>query len=200
MRKLRAADGQGDPLLVVAGCVGVEGAGGGLGAPVLVGAPRLEEHRLRTAARGDGELGQALAQHGVALVDRLAGRGHQLRGGQGHARASELLDSGAALAAMERLIAAQGRQTAEARIGELSHDVRAPYDGRVAAIDCHLIARIARLAGAPMEKGAGIDLLCKVGDAVGQGETLYRIHATSQTGLGFACELAGESSGFEVVA
>ena len=51
-----------------------------------------------------------------------------------------------------------------------------------------------------MEKGAGIDLLRKIGDAVCQGEPLYRIHATSQTGLGFACELASESSGYDVTA
>jgi len=109
-----------------------------------------------------------------------------------------LLASGAALAAMEQLIIAQGAQPVRQEVGALHHEVHAPNDGRIAGIDCHMIARIARLAGAPMEKGAGIDLFRKVGDAVGKGEVLYRIHATSHTGLGFARELASETSGYEV--
>jgi thymidine phosphorylase len=73
-------------------------------------------------------------------------------------------------------------------------------DGRVAAIDCHRIARIARIAGAPMDKGAGIDLLCKVGAAVHKGQPLYRIHAQSQAGLAYARELAGEADGYTLTA
>jgi thymidine phosphorylase len=68
----------------------------------------------------------------------------------------------------------------------------------VSAIDCHQIARIARLAGAPMDKGAGIDLFHKVGTEVQQGEPLYRIYAKSDAGLRFACELAVEASGYAV--
>jgi thymidine phosphorylase len=162
--------------------------------------PVLEARDVMKVLRGDPDAPGDLRDRAVMLAGRVLDFDPRLRGGQGHARAGELLASGAALASMERLIAAQGRQSVPVLLGQLSHDVVAPRDGKVAAIDCHLIARIARLAGAPMEKGAGIDLMCKVGDAVGQGESLYRIHATSQTGLGFACELAAESSGFEVVA
>ncbi len=74
--------------------------------------------------------------------------------------------------------------------------MKAARAGRVASIDCERIARIARLAGAPMDKGAGIDLLHKVGATVRTGEALYRIYAHSETGLGFARELAAEQSGY----
>jgi thymidine phosphorylase len=60
------------------------------------------------------------------------------------------------------------------------------------------MARIARLAGAPMDKGAGIDLLRKVGEQVRRGEPLYRIHAQSETGLGFAQELAAGDPGYRI--
>jgi thymidine phosphorylase len=110
----------------------------------------------------------------------------------------ELLASGEALAAMERLIEAQGRQTTRYAPGEHVHEIHSPHDGRVNAIDCHRIARIARLAGAPMDKGAGIDLLHKVGSDVRKGQALYRIHAQSRIGLGFARDLAMEDSGYEV--
>jgi thymidine phosphorylase len=160
--------------------------------------PVLEARDVMAVLRGDPAAPADLRDRAVMLAGRVLDFDPQLRGGQGYARAAELLASGAALAAMERLIVAQGKQQVEAQVGTLSHDVPSPRDGKVASIDCHLIARIARLAGAPMEKGAGIDLLCKVGDAIGSGEPLYRIHATSQTGLDFARELAAESSGYEV--
>ena len=73
-----------------------------------------------------------------------------------------------------------------------------PADGIFAAIDCPLIARIARLAGAPMDKGAGIDLLHKVGERVRAGDPLYPIHAHSEAGLTYARELAAATSGYTV--
>jgi len=162
--------------------------------------PVLEARDVMAVLRNNPEAPADLRDRAVMLAGRVLDFDPKLRGGQGHARAAELLASGAALAAMERLIVAQGKQPVQAQVGILSHEVPAPCDGKVASIDCHLITRIARLAGAPMEKGAGIDLLCKVGDAIGRGEPLYRIHATSQTGLDFARELAAESSGYEVMA
>ncbi|MFN3553637.1 MAG: thymidine phosphorylase family protein [Novosphingobium meiothermophilum] len=160
--------------------------------------PVLEARDVMAVLRNDPDAPSDLRERSLMLAGRLLDFDPRLRGGQGYARAAELLNSGAALAAMERLIDAQGRQEHEAEVGHLVHEVLAPCDGQVVAIDCHLIARVARLAGAPMDKGAGIDLLRKVGDPVGKGETLYRIHATSQAGLGFAVELASQDAGFVV--
>ena len=160
--------------------------------------PVLEARDVMAVLRNETDAPADLRDRAVMLAGRVLDFDPKLRGGRGHARAAELLASGAALAAIERLIAAQGAQPVQAEAGALTHEILAPGDGTVAAIDCHLIARIARLAGAPMEKGAGIDLLCKVGDAIGTGQPLYRIHATSRTGLDFARELALESSGYAV--
>jgi len=160
--------------------------------------PVLEARDVMSVLRCEPDAPADLRERAVMLAGRVLDFDPRLRGGQGHARAAELLASGSALAAMERLIAAQGAQQVQVRLGPLCHEVVAPSEGKVVSIDCHLIARIARLAGAPMEKGAGIDLLSKVGDAVRKGAPLYRIHATSETGLGFARELALESSGYAV--
>jgi len=102
------------------------------------------------------------------------------------------------LAAMERLIEAQGRQAETINLGINAFEVKAERGGRIAAIDCERIARIARLAGAPMDKGAGIDLLQKTGARVRKGQALYRIHANSEAGLSFARELAAEHSGYRI--
>ena len=54
-------------------------------------------------------------------------------------------------------------------------------DGVVAGIDCLRLNRLARTAGAPIDKGAGIKLFKKIGDRVEQGEPLYRIYAFDQS-------------------
>ena len=160
--------------------------------------PVLEARDVMQVLRNEADAPEDLRDRSVMLAGRLLDFDPALEGGKGYARALELLASGAALEAMERLIDAQGRQTAKLSPGAHQFEVKAASTGTVHAIDCHLIARVARLAGAPMDKTAGIDLLRKAGDPVRRGEALYRIHAGSGTGLEFACELAAEDSGYEL--
>jgi len=161
--------------------------------------PVLEARDVMAVLRNDDDAPADLREHALLLAGHVLDFDPQLKGGRGFARALELLASGAALAAMERLIEAQGRQPVRFEPGKHIEEIPATRDGRVTAIDCHRIARIARLAGAPMDKGAGIDLICKVGAEVRKGQSLYRIHAHSATGLGFARELALEDAGYEIV-
>jgi thymidine phosphorylase len=121
-----------------------------------------------------------------------------MRGGEGEARARDLLDSGAARAALDRMIEAQGAPSKDRSLGGLVHEVTARRDGVVRAIDCHKISRIARLAGAPTDPGAGLLLLKQVGDVARKGEPLCRIHAREPADFGFAVEWAGEDAGFEL--
>lgn len=160
--------------------------------------PVLEARDVMAVLRNDEDAPEDLRERSLTLAGRVLEFDPALKGGRGYARAMELLGSGEALAAMERLIDAQGRRKEVLEPGKLIHEVRAANDGTVAAIDCHLIARIARLAGAPMDKGAGIDLLRKVGEPVRRGEALYRIHAQSETGLCYARDLALSSPGYTV--
>ena len=84
---------------------------------------------------------------------------------------------------MERLIDAQGRNPAPPGPGRLTREIAADRSGTVAAIDCYRISGIARRAGAPAEKSAGIDLFRQRGDEVERGEPLYRIHAAEEADL-----------------
>ena len=52
---------------------------------------------------------------------------------------------------------------------------------------------MARLAGAPTDPGAGLELLKAVGDDVRAGDPLYRIHGDEPSDFGFAVEAAGEA-------
>ena len=160
--------------------------------------PVLEARDVMAVLHNEDDAPADLREHAVTLAGHMLEFDPALEGGRGYARALELLASGAALAAMERLIDAQGRRAEPPTLGGRRFDVVAPEQGMVRQIDCERIARIARLAGAPMDEGAGIDLMCKVGARVRAGETLYRIYANSETGLGFARDLAAEDAGYKV--
>ncbi len=161
--------------------------------------PVLEARDVMAVLRNEPDAPEDLRDHAVALAGHLLDFDPAIEGGKGYARALELLASGEALAAMERLIDAQGLSQQPLEPGRLPFEIMSGKAGTVASIDCVRIARIARLAGAPMDKGAGIDLLHKVGAQVRLREPLYRIYANSETGLGFAREMAEEYSGYEVV-
>ena len=69
-------------------------------------------------------------------------------------------------------------------------EIPAPQAGRLTAIDNRRIARIAKLAGAPRQKGAGIRLLVRLGDRVDKGQPLYELHAETPGELAYALAYA----------
>ncbi len=162
--------------------------------------PALEARDVMAVLNRAAAAPQDLRERALQLAGRVLEFDTRLRGGAGYARARELLDSGAALASMRRVMAAQGAPPAAPRPAALHKDILAPADGVVEAIDCYRMGRIARLAGAPMDKAAGVDLFKKVGDRVEKGEPLYRIHSCIASDFGFATEMAAESSGYRIAA
>ncbi len=160
--------------------------------------PVLEARDVMQVLRGDPDAPLDLREKSLQLAGRILEFDPQLRGGEGYAVAREILDSGRALAKMERLIAAQGAQPTAFAPGPLLFSVCAEEAGVVIDVDNQFIARLAQLAGAPMDKGAGVDLLKKVGDRVAQGEVLYRVHAQFQSGLDFATAHTRTASGYRI--
>jgi thymidine phosphorylase len=160
--------------------------------------PVLEARDVMQVLRNEPEAPMDLREKALRLAGRVIEFDPDVRGGDGWRIARDILESGRALAQMEALIDAQGRRTSPPTLGELTHEVCAPQAGVVRAIDNLQLAQVARLAGAPQVPGAGVDLLCKVGDAVQAGAPLYRIHAQYPADLGFARDRSGRDSGYTV--
>lgn len=114
-------------------------------------------------------------------------------------RVRELLDSGAAWETFDRMCAEQGPPPEETEIGRHSVTIAADADGSVDYIDCYTLASIARAAGAPVDKGAGLDLFTRPGDRVAAGQPLYRIHARSEDGLDAARTKVAEDAAFRIL-
>ncbi len=139
-----------------------------------------------------------LKEKSLRLAAHLLEYDPELRGGSGYTRARELLESGAALKQMHKIIDAQGTSGCRTDLGALSADIPAPRDGVVQAIDCLRLNRLARSAGAPIDKGAGIKVFKKIGDRVEKGEPLYRIYAYDASEFELAVGGAKANAGYVV--
>lgn len=162
--------------------------------------PVLEARDVVQVLENDPGQPRDLREKALQLSSRILEFDPDVRGGQGYTLARDILESGRALEKLHAIIEAQGTQATLHEVGKLQHAVNADRDGRVSAIDNLQMARIARLAGAPMDMGAGVDLYRKVGDEVHRGEPLYAIHAEFGADFAFACELATRDSGFTISA
>lgn len=160
--------------------------------------PVLEARDVMAVLRNEADAPADLREKSLQIAGSLLETDPSLRGGSGYARAQQLLTSGEALRSMDRIIDAQGRARTTPQLGELVYDVLAPRSGTIVAIDCFRLARIARLAGAPLDKGAGIDLFKKLGDYVSKSEPLYRIHACFQSDYGFTVKFALKENGYQI--
>ncbi len=160
--------------------------------------PVLEMRDVMQVLRNEPEAPMSLREKALRLAGRILEFDPDVRGGQGYVIARDILESGRALAKMQAIIGIQGENQEPLEVGHLRHEVTAVLDGVVAAIDNLQIAYIARLAGAPIDKGAGVDLHKKVNDPVKRGERLYIIHAEFSSDFQFAKEAAGKESGFTI--
>lgn len=160
--------------------------------------PVLEARDVMQVLENDPEAPADLRQKALRLAGRLLEFSPDVRGGSGFAIARDILDSGRALAKMLAIINAQGKQDTHFQPGTLQFEVTAPVSGFVTAIDNYQMARIARRAGAPMDKGAGVDLLRKLGDKVAQDEILYRVHAEFPSDFDFARIMCEQNIGFTI--
>jgi thymidine phosphorylase len=109
--------------------------------------------------------------------------------GEGYARAEEFLDDGRAWTKFQAICEAQGG-IKEIPMAPLTHDILAPIGGRVVWIDNRRLARIAKLAGAPNEPSAGVEMHVRLGDHVDGGATMFTVHAESEGELEYALEYA----------
>ncbi|MEX2007488.1 MAG: thymidine phosphorylase [Candidatus Levyibacteriota bacterium] len=93
--------------------------------------------------------------------------------------ATKLLQDGSALKKLKEIIEAQGgnpRVTSDSlKPGKFSFEVKSRGRGEVKQINGKNLTIIAKLLGAPIEKGSGIYLNKKVGEKFEKGETIYTL-------------------------
>ena len=84
------------------------------------------------------------------------------------------------------------------RIGKYSYDVVSGKKGVVKDIDNISISKIARIAGAPVDKGAGVYLYKHIKNKVKKGEKLFTIYSESKERMEYAVEIGKEVKAYKI--
>ena len=123
----------------------------------------------------------SLIEKSTALAGILLEMGGAAARGQGKEMAMETLRSGKAFTKLKEIIEAQGGNPnithTDIKAGENRADLASPADGYVIEFDNKRIVEIARIAGAPIDKGAGVWIHRKKGETVNKGDPLITIFA-----------------------
>jgi thymidine phosphorylase len=156
--------------------------------------PALEANSVLAVLQGAREAPQDLRARALALAGTLLEFAGIAPQGRGQGLAAQALDDGRAWAKFQRICEAQGGMRTPPA-SKHRHPLLAERPGRIAAIDNRKIAKLAKLAGAPEAKAAGIELNVRLGSVVSAGEPLCTVHAEAPGELAYALDYAAANAG-----
>lgn len=161
---------------------GLQPVGRGIG-------PSLEARDVLAVLQGKPTAPTDLQDHALLLAGNLLELAGAAPDGKGKALAKSTLESGRAWSKFQRICEAQGGMR-EPPAAQHRQPVLAGSAGIVDRIDNRRLAQIAKLAGAPEDKAAGLDIHVRIGERVMEDQPLYTIHAQSASELEYALEFA----------
>ncbi len=170
---------------------GSEPVGRGIG-------PALEARDVLAVLRRDKDAPQDLRERALTLAGALLELLDDAPAGMGAAKATKVLDSGAAWKKFQAICTAQG---ALKEPPEAPHrrPLASTHAGIVTAIDNRRIAKVAKLAGAPDDLAAGVELHVHRGDKVTVGEPLFTVHSDAPGELQYAFDYLGQNGDIVLV-
>lgn len=157
--------------------------------------PALEAFDILAVLQNGADAPQDLRRRACQLAGAALELGGIAAPGAGPSAAEQALADGRAWAKFQRICEAQGglRTPPTAQYGQ---DLHARRSGRVVHVDNRKIARLAKLAGAPEDKAAGLTLHVRLGEEVTAGEPLLAVHADTQGELSYALDYAAANPDF----
>ena len=150
--------------------------------------PALEARDVLAVLQNRPDAPADLRDRAIALAGaliELAG----LQSSGGAALAAEVLQAGRAWRKFQRICEAQGGMRTPP-VSNYRQPLHAARSGQVATMDNRKIAKLAKLAGAPEDKAAGVDLHVRLGDVVVAGQPLCTVHAEAPGELDYALAYA----------
>jgi len=159
---------------------GLQPVGWGIG-------PALEAHDVLDVLRQKKDAPADLRERSLDLAGEVLELGGACEKNEGSARARQILDSGKAYDRFMAICEAQGGFR-EPEAAPYSRIVNSAFDGRISNIDNRVLARIAKLAGAPADPTAGVRIHGHLGDDVERGQPLFTVFAESPGELEYALD------------
>ena len=192
VRSAEAADALSAGLIAVADAFGIKAkviTGDGT-QPIGRGiGPALEASDVLAVLQCAPTAPRDLRDRAVALAGALIELGGVAQHGSGAIVAAQTLDNGRAWTKFQQICEAQGGMRTPPKSNH-RHPLAAARAGRVDAIDNRKIAKLAKLAGAPEAKAAGVELHVGLGDTVSVGQPLCTVHADAAGELAYALAYA----------
>jgi thymidine phosphorylase len=151
--------------------------------------PALEAMDLLAVLQNAPDAPQDLRRRACLLAGAALELGGAVAEDRGLALAEAVLTDGRAWAKFQAICEAQGGMRTPPTAA-LQAPVTAARSGRVIHINNRKIATLAKLAGAPDVKSAGLSLRVRLGDEIAAGAPLVTVHAETQGELGYALSYA----------
>jgi thymidine phosphorylase len=149
--------------------------------------PALEARDVIAVTRGDRDAPLDLKERAILLAGELLELAGACAAGQGASEARASLADGRAWRKLQAICEAQGGMRTPPTSTQ-QFEVTALASGRITEVDCRRLARAAKLAGAPADPAAGLDLHVRVGQRVEAGQPMFTLHAESPGELAYARE------------
>lgn len=150
--------------------------------------PALEAHDVLDVLQNKASVPQDLRDRALTLAGAIIEFSPDVNPGQGKEIATKILNDGSAWKKFQAICHAQGGLR-EPAVAAHQHPVTAKYAGKVSAIDNRQLAKLAKLAGAPHDKAAGVMLHTPLDSMVEINQPLFTIHAESKGELSYALSL-----------
>lgn len=147
--------------------------------------PALEAQDVLKVLQGDKDAPIALRDRALMLAGHVLEFSPKVAQGEGRKIAETILDSGQAFKKFQAICKAQGGMFEPPRAA-YTQEVVAEKSGYVVMIDNRRLAYIAKLAGAPISKVAGVELLTPLNTSVEKGQPLFVVHSETEGELDYA--------------
>ncbi len=151
--------------------------------------PALEARDVLAVLCGAANAPVDLQERACRLAGALLELGGRTPTGKGVGVSRATIADGRALRKFEAICEAQGGMRTPG-YAKQQHPLLAARPGRLARIDNRKLAKLAKLAGAPNSKAAGVELHVKLGETIQAGDPLCTLHAESRGELAYALDFA----------
>jgi thymidine phosphorylase len=145
--------------------------------------PVLETVDVVKVLKGQSDASVDLQSKAVGYAGLLLEWAGDVPAGKGEAVALDILSSGKAYEKLREIADSQGAHDSSIAPGTFQYSVRSEDSGVVNNINIRRLADIARATGAPLDKGAGIEIHCELEASIHRGDEIFRIFSSSQAGL-----------------
>jgi thymidine phosphorylase len=138
--------------------------------------PALEAGEVLGILQREADASAMLKDRACRLAGTLLELGGRCNAGSGYDLAIDTIEDGRAWAKFQRICEAQGGMRSPPKARQ-KHPLLAVTSGTVRSIDTRKISRLAKLAGAPEAKAAGVSLHVELGTSVMAGQAVCSVHA-----------------------